>query len=131
MLYFYIDLDEFILPSPPRNMPQQARFCSYNLTLDEQRERLRAVATPIATSVPGNNAVLNAYSLYQGVNMNQPPATASRMSPPPNPMHENTANPPLVVQPQARRRGRADNSEEDFTGRPAQRCGHRYVPTSR
>ena len=101
-------------------MPQQARFYGYNIIYDEQRDRLGAVATPITTFVPGTDAVLNTYSLYQNVNMQRTPTIASQPSRQPNLPRENTATPPLMVQPPARRRRRREDSDGDFTQRPAQ-----------
>jgi len=100
-------------------MPQQTRFYSYNIIRDEQRDRLRAVATPITAMAPGNGAVLNTYSLYQDINMQQPPAIA-----PPTLPRGDIAN---QIQPRTRRR-RAENSDHDLTQRPAQRRRHRRVP---
>jgi hypothetical protein len=101
-------------------MPQQTRFYSYNIIRDEQRDRLRAVAAPITAM---NGAVLNTYSLYQDINMQQPPAIGFRPSPPPNLPHGDMANP---IQSRTRRRS-AENPVEDPTQRPAQRRRHRRV----
>jgi hypothetical protein len=82
-------------------MPRQGRFYSYNIIRNEQRDRLEAVATPIATLVPGHDALFNTYSLYQNVN------TGSRRR------REDNSD--------------EDNSDEDLTPRPAQRRRHRCV----
>jgi hypothetical protein len=67
-------LYEIFLPSLSTAMPQQTRFYGYNIIHDEQRDRLGAVAVPIATSLAGAGAVLNTYSLYQDVNIQRTPA---------------------------------------------------------
>jgi hypothetical protein len=108
-------------------MPQQARFHSYNVIHDEQRDRLRAVAVSIATFAPGDGAVLNTYSLYQDVNMRPTPAITLRPPRQPTPRRENTATSPLVVQPTACRRRRDSDSDRDFNPRPAQRRRHRRI----
>ena len=104
-------------------MPQQTRFYSYNIIRDEQRDRLRAVATPITAMAPGNGAVLNTYSLYQDINMQQPPAIAPRPSSPPNLLCGDMVNP---IQLRTRRRS-AETPAEDLTQRPTQRRRHRRV----
>jgi hypothetical protein len=109
-------------------MLQQARFYSNNVIYDEQRDRLGAVATPITTLIPGNDAVFNTYSLYQDVNMQRTPTIASQTCHQPNLPRQNSATPPLIVQPPAPRRRRGDDSDTDFTPRPAQRRRHRRVP---
>jgi hypothetical protein len=121
-------------------MPRQGRFYSYNMIRNDQRDRLEAVATPIATLVPGHDALFNTYSLYQNVNMQQPSPIAAQPSSLTNLPRENTANPPTnpssIVQTGLRRRrednsdednSNEDNSDEDFTQRSAQRRRHRHI----
>ena len=54
-----IALDEIFRPSLSAAMPQQTRFYGYNIIHDEQRDRLGAVAAPIATSLAGAGAILH------------------------------------------------------------------------
>jgi hypothetical protein len=108
-------------------MPQQTKFYSYNIIRDEQRDRLKAVAIPVTRSVFDNSTFFNTYSLYQHINTQHTPITASQESQQHNLQHDNTRTPLEITQSTINHKRKDRDSDEDFNPGPSQRCRHRSI----
>ena len=108
-------------------MPQQMKFFSYNIIRDDQRDRLKAIAVPIISSAPGNNATFNTYSLYQHVNSQSIPVISSQLSYQHNQQHKSVTTPSQIIQSITHRRKRDEDSDHDLNPRLTQRRRHKRV----